>query len=114
MRISSYEFGAMVVDGETHRRDVIIEPGRVDGGWRRKQGHFLEPDDLAAVWRTRPDVLVVGTGFYGRMRVPEATKEHARKLGVELCAAPSGEAVALFNDLEGGKRTVVGAFHLTC
>ncbi len=50
MRITLYDFGKIVVDGETHTRDVIIHPGRVEGSWWRKEGHRLQVDDLEHAW----------------------------------------------------------------
>ena len=64
---------------------------------------------------SQPDRLVVGTGRYGRMAVPEETLSEVAARGVEMDAVPTADAVALFNKLaaEPGRR-VVAAFHLTC
>jgi len=115
MRISLYDFGKITVDGEAFTRDIIIGPGGVDSPWWRQEGHNLVPQDLDLAWRQVPDVLVVGTGYYGRLRVPEETARWVRAQGVELIALPTTEAVARFNDLDAkGEGTVVAAFHLTC
>ncbi len=115
MRITLYDFGRMVVDGESHTKDVIVHGDRIEGSWWRKEGHNLAPEDLGSVWERRPDVLVVGTGFYGNMRVPDETRRFAQSLGIELRAAPTAEAVADFNDLaQDPSRKVTAAFHLTC
>ena len=115
MRITLYDFGKMVVDGESHRHDVIVHPDRIEGSWWRKEGHNLVVEDLGSVWESRPDILVVGTGYYGNMRVPEETREFARSLGIELRAAKTTDAVKAFNDLaEDPSKTIAAAFHLTC
>ena len=49
MRISLYDFGRIVVDGDFHTRDLIIHPDRIVGAWWRKEGHRLFVDDLATV-----------------------------------------------------------------
>jgi hypothetical protein len=36
-RIEGYEFGRVLVDGEVHRRDVIVLPHRVVSRWRRRE-----------------------------------------------------------------------------
>ncbi len=115
MRISFYDFGKMIVDGETHTSDVIIHPARIEASWWRKEGHCLRVEDLERVWDSKPDTLVVGTGFHGNMMVPEETLAHVRARGVDIRTAPSREAVALFNELQADpEHQVVGAFHLTC
>ena len=69
--IQDYQFGRMVVDGEPHTRDLVLLPDRVVANWWRKEGHRLDVEDLREVLDAVPKVLVVGTGAYGRMKVPE-------------------------------------------
>ena len=110
-----YDFGRMLMDGENHTQDVIVQGDRVEGSWWHKEGHNPAPDDLGSMWETRPDVLVVGTGSYGNMRVPEETREFASSLGIELRSAPTTEVVGDFNDLASDpSRKAAAAFHLTC
>jgi len=115
MRVVSYEFGKVVVDGETYTSDVVIYPGRVEGGWRRKEGHRLDIDDLAQAWAIKPTILVVGTGFYGNMIVPEETLAFARSQGIVLRPERTPDAIATFNRITADpQERVVGALHLTC
>lgn len=115
MRITDYDFGRIVVDGETHTSDVIIYPGEVRGSWRREEGHRLSVADLEPVWSAQPEILVIGTGYYKKMVIPEETLEHARSRGIEIVSAATPEAVDIFNKLQSdsGKK-VIAAFHLTC
>ena len=112
-QIESYQFGRMVVDGETHTDDLILLPDRVIAGWWRDQGHSLSANDLEDVFEASPDVLVVGTGANGVMDVPQETRETVREAGIELKIAQTGEAWRLYNDLRD-ERDTAGAFHLTC
>ena len=111
--IESYEFGKMVVDGQSYQKDLILLPDRVLPGWWRSQGHRLQTEDLQAVFDAKPEVLVVGTGAHGVMAVPNETRQAAQAAGIELRAAPSTEAWQLYNRLRNERRTA-GAFHLTC
>ncbi|MCL7453252.1 MAG: Mth938-like domain-containing protein [Anaerolineae bacterium] len=111
--IEGYRFGRIVVDGESHTRDLIILPGRVVGGWWRQEGHRLDADDLDAVFEAKPEVLVVGQGAYGRMKVPPETAQAIAEQGIELVAQPTGQACDTYNELRDG-RQVAAALHLTC
>lgn len=111
--IDSYRFGQMVVDGQLHNRDLILLPGRVLGGWWRREGHQLHPDDLREVIAARPSVLVVGQGAFGRMQVSQAARQALHEAGITLIALPTGEAVHEYNRLREVEKTA-GAFHLTC
>jgi len=111
--IQSYGFGKMVVEGKRYSADLIIYPDRVESSWWRKEGHRLDTDDLADVFEAKPEVIVVGTGYLGMMRIPEETKNAVAEMGIELVAEKTGDAWRSFNELSG-KRKTVGAFHLTC
>ena len=112
-RIQEYQFGRTVVDGERHTRDLILLPERVVANWWRQEGHRLSVEDLQDVLDAAPEVLVVGTGAYGMMQVPQETRQAVEAAGIELQAAPTGDAWQMYNDLQERRRTA-GAFHLTC
>ncbi len=111
--IQDYQFGRMVVGEEQHTRDLILLPDRVVANWWRKEGHRLDVEDLQAVLGAAPEVLVVGTGAYGLMQIPEGTRRAVEAVGIELRAARTGQAWQMYNDLRERRRTA-GAFHLTC
>lgn len=112
--IESYRFGEIVVLGKTYRRDLKIIKGRVYPDWWRKEGHLLQPEDLEDIWTARPEILVVGTGASGVMRVDPRTVERAEELGIAFEAYPTNKAVLRFNKLFEEGRDVAAAFHLTC
>jgi hypothetical protein len=114
MKIDSYSFGRIVIDGTEHTSDVIIYPDRLDASWWRREGHLLAPEDLSGVFAYAPGVLVIGTGHDGVMRVPPQTVEAVREKGIEVHIARTGDAVKLFNRLQREDVRVVAALHLTC
>ena len=112
-KIESYEFGRIVIDGQAYDADLILLPDRILEGWWRKEGHLLQSADLEAVFDAEPDVLIVGQGAYGRMRVAGEAARAVEKAGIEMIALPTDEAVKRYNSLPEG-RTVAAALHLTC
>ncbi|RLG50612.1 MAG: hypothetical protein DRN96_07280 [Thermoproteota archaeon] len=112
--IDSYSFGKVVVAGRTYTSDVIVYPDRVREGWWRREGHSLCLEDLKEVLEWRPDVLVVGTGAYGAMKVPESVVEAIESLGIRFVAKPTREAVEEFNRLLKSGVKAAAALHLTC
>jgi len=111
--IESYEFGRIVIKGKRYTADVIIYPDHVEDNWWREEGHSLSPVDLWAIVQTEPEVLVVGTGRSGLMRVLPETEEYLRKQGIRLIAERTTEAVRIYNQLYQSTK-VVAALHLTC
>lgn len=114
MRIETYDFGRIRIDGKTYTSDVIILPQKIRDSWWRKEGHSLQIDDLADVISAKPDVLVIGTGYYGNMVVPTATKSLLEAKGIKVHKARTAEAVREFNELQKNIGNVVAALHLTC
>ena len=114
MPIDAYAFGSMTVDGKTYRKDLVLLPGAVRADWWRQEGHSLSPADLGEVFAARPEVLVVGTGAFGAMDVPDETQAALEAAGIALVAEKTAEAVGRYNDLVAAGRRVAGAFHLTC
>ena len=111
--IDSYSFGKIVIDGKTYTSDVILYPDKVDESWWRKDGHLLQKEDLIDVIQYNPEVLIVGTGAYGLMKVPDETKQFLEAKEIELIAEETREACKTYNELKE-KRKVIAAFHLTC
>lgn len=111
--IQDYRFGRMVVDGQAYTRDLILLPDRVLANWWREEGHSLSIADLQEVVAAAPEVLVIGSGAYGMVKVPRETVEALERAGIEVHIARTGAAWQLYNELRERKRTA-GAFHLTC
>jgi hypothetical protein len=116
MRISSFAFGALKIDGVTYGHDVVIDRGEIHK--RRKKaskrfrdtfGHTPLSVEENIPWRcTR---LIIGTGAYGRLPVMDDVKREADTRGVKLIVLPTAEAVkALTRD--PAKTNAV--LHVTC
>ncbi len=112
--IDSYSFGSIVVEGKRYTHDIIVFPGKVKEEWWRKEGHSLSLEDLEEVIEFSPEILVVGTGYFGVMKVPEEVKEALERKGISVIVEKTKQAVETFNRLLKEGKKVVGAFHLTC
>lgn len=113
MRIDSYSFGRLVVDGRVYTSDVIVYPDRVDASWWREEGHCLRIADLKELLAARPSVLIIGTGYAGALSVSEPARDAIHAAGIELHVERTGRAVGLYNELSG-RKAVAAALHLTC
>jgi hypothetical protein len=103
----------MKINGVTYTSDLIIFPDYVKSNWGRIEGHKLHVEDLQEILKVKPEILVVGTGYYGLMKVLPETKEHLQTKGVKLLPKKTKEAYKIYNKLFKSNRTI-GAFHLTC
>ena len=97
--IDSYQFGEIVINGRQYSSDVIIFPGRVRDNWWRKRGHQLCLDDIAEVLTENPEVLVVGIGDPGLMKVLPEVPPAVEAQGIELIVETSEKACHTYNQL---------------
>ncbi|MEM3692395.1 MAG: Mth938-like domain-containing protein, partial [Candidatus Bathyarchaeia archaeon] len=73
----------------------------------------LSPQDLEEVLKEKPEVLIVGTGYSGLMRVPPETRAYISSKGIELIVQGTKEACKTYNRLSRSRK-VAAALHLTC
>lgn len=114
MKIESYSFGRMRVDGEKYGNDLMICGDSIKSNWVREEGHLLKPKDLEWIVEREPDLLIVGKGSSGRMKLAAGTRSSLQESGVELWLGTTEEAVDYFNSKQVGSELVAAAFHLTC
>ena len=111
--IDSYQFGQVVVNGKKYTSDIIIFADRVRDNWERRAGHQLCLDDIAEVLTENPEVLVVGTGASGGMRVLPEVKQSLDAQGIKLIVETTDKACHTYNQFCHSQR-VVAALHITC
>ena len=115
MHIDSYGFGRIRIDGVDYSDDVVIHHGRVHAPWwRQGGGHRFAPADLEMVISDPPEVVCLGTGAMGRVRVDEETLAALAHAGIEVVVDRTGLAVERFNRLVEAGRDAAAALHLTC
>ena len=111
--IDHYRFGRIIVDAVEYQKDLIIFPDHIMPEWWREKGHSLAISDLKDVIAVNPRVLIIGTGMFGRMRIPPKTKATLEAAGIEVIAEKTELACKLFNQriAEGN---IIAELHLTC
>jgi len=111
--IDSYQFGLVVISGKKYTSDVIIFPDRVRDNWWRRTGHQLCLKDIAGVMTENPEVLIVGTGASGLMKVLPEVERNVKTQGIKLIVEATAQACHTYNHICHSQR-VVAALHLTC
>ncbi|MBP8645694.1 MAG: hypothetical protein KBH99_06200 [Syntrophobacteraceae bacterium] len=112
--IAGYRFGSILIEGKSYHGDLKILEGRVLPDWWRKEGHRVTPEDITDILSARPEILVVGMGEPGRMRVSDTLRALLAEADIQLVEEPTAKAVEIFNRLYREEKKVAAAFHLTC
>jgi len=112
--IENYSFGQILINGKKYSSDLIIFKDYIYDSWWRKEGHNLCIDDIKEIINKKPDILIIGTGFYGLMKVPEDLIENIKSLGIgQVIIKKTGDACTEYNKLYK-MSNIIAAFHLTC
>jgi hypothetical protein len=111
MRITAFQFGKIMVDGQLYEKDLIIYPDRVSENWWRKEGHNIVVDDIQEILETAPAILVIGTGTRSQVRVSREAMHALLDKQIQVVAYDTNKAIDIFNNLS---EDAVAALHLTC
>ena len=109
--ITEYSFGRIVIENNIYIDDIILLGKKIKPKWWRKTGHNLLKKDLEDVIEYEPELLIIGTGAYGMMKVPSKLP---KELKFKIVACPTKEAIKRYNREIKNVTKIAGAFHLTC
>lgn len=113
MRVESYSFGTIKLNEKVFKNDVIVYGEFVKEWWRR-EGHRVCLNDVKDILKLRPEVVVIGTGYYGVVKVDRDVIERLRGEGIDVICEESRRAVETYNRLLKEGKKVALAIHLTC
>ena len=118
MPIDATEFGSITIDGKTYEHDVIIRlSGKVEKRRKRlskeKYGtsHVISKAEAKFVFEDDCDLLIVGAGQDGNVRLSPEASEYFGKKRCRVLAQPTPEAIRAFNESHDRK---IALMHVTC
>jgi glucokinase len=116
--IAGYRFGEVTIGQRSYSRDVYI---LVDGTVKKRKksiareeyhtAHALGPKELERVCRGGPEILFVGTGETGAVKLNEEALRYLSQRSIDCKALPTPEAIDAYN--KSGKRKAA-LIHVTC
>ena len=110
--IDSVKFGEIRIDGKDYYSDVtVFWDGKVE--YRMKE-HVIELGEFIKVARKEPEVLVIGMGQSGSVKIATEVVEFAEGRKIEIFTEVTSKAVEIFNAFAQQGKKVVGIFHVTC
>jgi len=120
-RITDLAWGQMEVttEGNVQRfKDCKIWPGGArEWRWEETGTHHnpgIQPADLEDVLKKDVDVIVLGSGQLGRLKISPETEMLLHDRGIPYHLENTEKAVQLFNALTQQGKRVGGLFHSTC
>ena len=118
IKIDSFSFGSIVIEGKKYGHDVLLFP---DGMVRERKGglwkfgsHTIRKEEIEELVKANPEVIIVGTGTNGRAKLAPDADSLVQETKVDRAILPSQEAVEKLNQLVGEGKRVAALFHITC
>jgi len=113
LKIESFTFGSITIEGKNYTSDVVVYPDRVETSWVREEEHRPQIREFADIVKFEPEILIIGTGYAGVLSIPDQIRNYLISKGIEVRVEKTKQAIEMFNDLHE-KEKVVAALHITC
>lgn len=118
VKFDSTSFGEVTIDGVSYG-DVLVVGDRIlprnKGTLRRVFGtsHAVSDEEVKKLLEGDPDVVIIGTGQSGVLRVEKAVEEKIKTAGVELIVLETPQAIRKFNEISRNRK-INALIHTTC
>ena len=112
MEINKTSFGQIIIDLRKYDYDVWIFPD--DTVKRRTSDHEFTREEFELMAQKSPEIIVIGTGQSGLVKVLDETKNAARDKKIRLMIGKTPDIVKVFNDLKKEKKRIAAVVHVTC
>jgi hypothetical protein len=113
LKIESFTFGSITIEGKNYTSDVVVYPDRVEASWIREEEHRPQIREFSDIVKFEPDILIIGTGYAGVLLIPDQIRNYLTSKGIEVRVEKTKQAIEMFNDLYEREK-VVAALHITC
>ena len=97
--IENYSFGSICINGKTYKNDVLIFDNEIKEWWRER-GHNLQIKDLEWIIGKKPEILIIGSGSYGLLKVSKEIKDYLSYMKIETKIEKTKNACELYNELK--------------
>lgn len=119
--IEKFSWGRFIINGDVHSeagegvgKDICMINGQVSA-WSARKGHRLKPKMVACVLDEDIDILVIGNGVNGAIKVSKKTQKTIEAHGIQkLIIKKTPEACQIYNGLIRQGKKVALLAHGTC
>lgn len=105
--IDSFEFELVVIGGEEYKSDVLISPDGNTSKWDREEEHTIKSVDIEVVLTHNPDLIVIGTGTIGNLKLAEDVEPFLGEKNIEVFAYKSEKAIDMYRQLRNQHRVLL-------
>lgn len=117
--INSTQFGSITINNNKYSQVLIIGDEIKERDYKKLSelfgtSHETGDWEIDELIKNNPEIIIIGTGQDGVMSVSQKLAKKVREKEIELVAAPTPEAIVIYNDeIKAGSR-VNALMHTTC
>lgn len=112
LNVEYKKFGEITINGQVYYSDMTVYwNGKIS--YRGKE-HVVEFGEFMTILKAGPEIVVIGKGEEGVLKISEEVLKWARSKNVDLYFERTGKAADIFNAFANQGKKVVGIFHVTC
>jgi len=110
-KINSFRFGSLTIDRKKYKNDMVVHwDGEISP---RESSHSFSKAELIDLLLKGPEIIIIGTGTAGLVKIEKDAEKFARMKNIELIIKKTPEAIEEFNKISKEKK-VIGVMHITC
>jgi len=112
VKITAVRFDEVDIDGKTYFSDMIVWwDGKIEF---RTKSHEFGINEFLKLAEKKPELIVLGTGMEGHVRIPEEVAQAAEDKKIEIYHDLSPKAAKMFNGFLADKKKAVALIHSSC
>ena len=112
VKITAVRFGEVEIDKKVYFSDMVVWwDGKIE---YREKSHNFTISDFLELAEKKPDIIVIGTGMNGIVRILAEVKQAAEDKKIEIFTELSPKAAEMFNGFLADRKKAVAVIHSTC
>ena len=112
LNVDYQKFGEITINGQVYYSDMTVYwNGKMS--YRSKE-HVVEFGEFMKILKAGPEIVVIGKGEEGVLKISEEVLSWAKNKNVDLYFENTAKAADIFNAFANQGKKVVGIFHVTC
>jgi len=119
IHFDSSRFGEVIINGRSYG-DVLVIGEEIEERDDSRLDRELATDHLIGDWEVkkllsnRPEIVIIGSGTDGDLRVTSEVMEKFKKAKVKLIALTTPQAISEYNNLTKVGKKINALIHVTC
>src|SRR3989344_8006502 len=103
VNIQEFKLGSFFVDSKHFIGNIKIADNKIRY-WDRPDDYTLEMDEIESVLKLSPNVIIIGTGAGGLLKVSDAIKQRILRNNIEIVIDKTQNVINLINSLSKEKK----------